>query len=252
MAALVPYTDMERMAASIAKSGLFGFKTAEQALAIMAVAQAEGLHPATAARDYHVINGRPALKADAMLARFQAAGGRIDYSVLTDEKVEATFSHPSGGSATIEWTLERAKRAELGGNQMWRKYPRQMLRARVISEGIRTVFPGATGGMYVPEEVADFGPAPASAPAAIVVSPHPESSADADSVNAHVTQFCADADEGNESAIVERWEVIKADHSLASDVWRRLKADYAPQFKVIKSILKPSNTEARGPKSEVV
>jgi hypothetical protein len=39
---------------------------------------------------------------------------------------------------------------------MWKKYPRQMLRARVVSEGVRTVFPMATSFMYVPEEVAEF------------------------------------------------------------------------------------------------
>jgi hypothetical protein len=39
---------------------------------------------------------------------------------------------------------------------MWTKYPRQMLRSRVISEGVRTVFPGATSGLYVPEEVGSF------------------------------------------------------------------------------------------------
>jgi hypothetical protein len=31
-----------------------------------------------------------------------------------------------------------------------------MLRARVISEGIRTVYPGVAVGIYTPEEVNDF------------------------------------------------------------------------------------------------
>ena len=33
-----------------------------------------------------------------------------------------------------------------------------MLRARVVSEGIRTVFPGCVVGVYTPEEVNDFSP----------------------------------------------------------------------------------------------
>ena len=69
MNALVPYNDIERMGSAIAKSGLFGIKTPEQAIALMLIAQAEGMHPAIAARDYHVISNRPTLKADAMLAR---------------------------------------------------------------------------------------------------------------------------------------------------------------------------------------
>jgi hypothetical protein len=41
---------------------------------------------------------------------------------------------------------------------MYRKFPRQMLRSRVISEGIRTVYPGATSGLYEEGEVASFEP----------------------------------------------------------------------------------------------
>jgi hypothetical protein len=35
-----------------------------------------------------------------------------------------------------------------------------MLRSRCISEGIRTVYPGVTVGVYTPEEVQDFAPEP--------------------------------------------------------------------------------------------
>jgi hypothetical protein len=55
------------MAVSVARSGLFGVKTPDQAMALMLIAQAEGLHPAIAARDYHVINGRPAPRASQAL-----------------------------------------------------------------------------------------------------------------------------------------------------------------------------------------
>jgi hypothetical protein len=164
MSNLVPVTDVERMAVAIAKSGLFGMKSPEQAMALMLVAQAEGMHPAIAARDFHVIQGRPALKADAMLARFQAAGGKVRWNAYTDQRVAATFSHPSGGEVEIEWTFEQAKRAGLTGKDVWRQYPRAMLRARVVSEGIRTVFPGVAVGVYTPEEIGDM--APGSGPAA--------------------------------------------------------------------------------------
>ena len=81
--ALIPYNDVEKMGSAIAKSNLFGVKTPEQAVALMLIAQAEGLHPAIAARDYNIIQGRPALKTDAMLARFQQAGGKVQWEVYT-------------------------------------------------------------------------------------------------------------------------------------------------------------------------
>jgi hypothetical protein len=150
------------MAVAVAKSGLFGVKTPDQAMALMLIAQAEGLHPAIAATHYHVINGRPTLKADAMMARFQTAGGSVRWGEYTDKRVVGTFSHPQGGSVEIEWTLDMAMAAGLTKNPTWKSYPRQMLRARCISEGIRTVYPGVTVGTYTPEEAEDMGAASAA------------------------------------------------------------------------------------------
>jgi hypothetical protein len=158
---IVPFVDMQRMATSIARSGLFGVRTADQALALMLVSQAEGRHPALAARDYDIIQQRPAKKAEAMLRDFLAAGGTVFWHELTDTVAKAKFSHPQGGSVTIEWDTARARRAGLDGKDMYKKFPRQMLRSRVVSEGVRTVFPAATSGMYVPEEVRDMAPEPA-------------------------------------------------------------------------------------------
>lgn len=159
--ALVPMDALERMAQAVASSKLFGITNVEQALALMLVAQAEGLHPATAARDYHIIQGRPSLKADAMLARYLNSGGKVEWHEHTDTKVAATFTHPAGGSLRIDWDMERAKKAGLGGKDMWSKYPRQMLRARVISEGIRATNPAVATGIYTPEEVMDMDDTPA-------------------------------------------------------------------------------------------
>ena len=160
--ALVPVDQVERMALAVAKSGLFGVNTPDQAMALMLIAQAEGLHPAIAATHYHVINGRPTLKADAMMARFQTAGGSVRWGEYTDKRVVGTFSHPQGGSVEIEWTLDMAMAAGLTKNPTWKSYPRQMLRARCISEGIRTVYPGVTVGTYTPEEAEDMGSASAA------------------------------------------------------------------------------------------
>ena len=158
MTAVATFSDIERMARAVAASNLFGVKTVEQAAALMLVAQAEGMHPAIAATHYHVINGRPTLKADAMLSRFQAAGGRVQWDAYTDEQVTGTFSHPQGGSVSVTWTVAQAQTAGLTKNPTWRQYPRQMLRARCISEGIRTVYPGVTVGIYTPEEAAEMEP----------------------------------------------------------------------------------------------
>jgi hypothetical protein len=148
-------SDVERVANAIAKGGLFGSKDPNAVLTLCLLAQAEGQHPAVVFRDYHVINGKPAKKAEAMLRDFINAGGKVEWHQLDDTCADATFSHPAG-NARIAWDHKRAQTAGLGNNPMYRKFPRQMLRSRVISEGIRTVYPGATSGLYEEGEVASF------------------------------------------------------------------------------------------------
>lgn len=156
--ATIPLNDIERMAGAMAGSGLFGMKSPVQAMALMLVAQSEGQHPATIAQDYDVIQGKATRKTHSVLARFQQAGGRVEWHELTDSKADATFSHPQGGSLRIDWTIERAKAACLTGKDNWKNYPRAMLRARCIAEGVRAVYPAAIGGMLVAEEAADMPP----------------------------------------------------------------------------------------------
>lgn len=138
------------------ESKLFGVKDESQAMALMLLCQAEGIHPMAAVRDFHIIQGRPALKAESMQTRFQQAGGSIHWLRLNDTVAEASFSHPQSGEITIKWDIDMAKKAGLLGKDVWRAYPRAMLRSRVISEGIRTIFPGCLSGAYTPEECESF------------------------------------------------------------------------------------------------
>jgi hypothetical protein len=151
-------SDMQTMAQSVAKSRLFGLDEA-QAFTLMLLAQSEGIHPIKAVQRYHVIQGRPAMKADAMLADFQKAGGSVEWLTESDdrEKCEAVFRHakhaPQG--KTIRFGLNDAKAAGLANKDTWKAYPSAMMRARVVSIGIRMIMPGIVAGLYTPEEIAD-------------------------------------------------------------------------------------------------
>jgi hypothetical protein len=163
MNALIPFDQVQSMAKAMAGSGLFGMKTTEQALALMLVAQAEGQHPATIAQDYDIIQGRAARKTHSVLARFQQAGGKVEWHELTDSKADATFSHQQGGALRMTWTIDQARKANLTNKDNWKNYPRAMLRARCIAEGVRAVYPAAIGGLLVSEEASDL-PVQSAAP----------------------------------------------------------------------------------------
>lgn len=150
--------DISNMSVAFANSGFFGYKNPSEAFSLMCIAQANGLHPAKAAERYHIIQGRPSMKAEAMLSSFQEAGGSVKWIKRTETECKLWLSHPQGGELEVSWTIERAKKAGLTGKSTWSQYPTQMLSARCVSEGVRALFPACLCGMYTPEEVSEFVP----------------------------------------------------------------------------------------------
>jgi len=228
------FQDMQRMAVAIAKSGLFGVKEADQALSLMMIAQAEGKHPALIARDYDIIQGRPAKKSEAILRDFQASGGKVEWHTLDDKLASATFHHPLAlKPIKIDWDIPRAKQAGLlkpGG--MYEKYPRQMLRSRCISEGCRTQAPSATSGFYTPEEVQQMD--------GEVPEPIPE--------NAAITQAAALPSTEEIEAVIDSMDVatLPALETAFATAWRSTKdAPLRARYKGVYDSMKAVIAEAQ-------
>lgn len=162
---MIPLEQIRMMAKAVSDSGLFGIKSEAAAFSLMCIAQADGIPPIKAAVQYHIIDGKPALKSEAMLARFQASGGSIRWKERTPQRCTLWLEHPKAGELEVTWDIERAKAAGLAGRNTWKAYPAQMMSARCISEGIRALYPACVGGFYTPEEVRDFdAPPPAPQP----------------------------------------------------------------------------------------
>lgn len=160
--------EIKEMANAVVRSGLFpALKTADAAVTLMWLCQAEGLHPIMALRRYHIISGTPAMKSDALLGEFQKRGGKVRW-VKTDDKVcEAVFLAPGvEGEAPVKWTIEDAERIGLAKKDNWKNYPRAMLRARCISEGIRMSMPEIIAGIPTSEEAQDLPATTYTPPAA--------------------------------------------------------------------------------------
>jgi hypothetical protein len=87
---VVTLSDMQTMARSIAASKMFGVTTEDQALALMLLCQAEGIHPVLALRRYHIIEGRPAYRADALQGEFEKDGA-ILWHRRDEQECSATF-----------------------------------------------------------------------------------------------------------------------------------------------------------------
>ena len=150
-------TTLERLAQIIAKSGMGGFKNPEQATVGLLLALGEGIPLGRMIHEYHVINGRLSLRSECMLARFQRSGGRIEYLTYTPEEVKVTASHPAGGSLTVSWTIDRARRSGVARGDIWDKHPAAMLKARAVAEAVRAVYPACLSGLMAEEEAQEIG-----------------------------------------------------------------------------------------------
>lgn len=234
--AIYKLSDMQVMAEAVARSGLFGMKTPDQALALMLVAQAENQHPATITQDYDIIQGKACRKTHSVMSRFQQMGGRVEWHELSGEIADATFSHPAGGSLRMTWTFEQAKKAGLTNKDNWKNYPRAMLRARTIAEGVRAVYPAAIGGMMIAEEAAD-------SPAEVEINPRP-----AKSTPAVEEKECYP--ESKFTLNLPTWkEMIQSGKKTHDEIIKTVKAKAAltdSQIATIKAIKKEETTVIEG------
>ena len=145
--------ELKEMASAISKTKIMGTNSYNDIFALMIIAN-ENEESFT---DYDIILGRISLKSQAVLIRFQKAGGKIKYLKRDDNECTIEFYHNDAGSLIITWDMARARQAGLNINkQNWKQYPRQMLSARCIAEGVRALYPACLKGMYLSEEMQDF------------------------------------------------------------------------------------------------
>lgn len=116
-----------------------------------------GLGPMQSLRMINVIDGRPAASAELMRALVNRAGHRISVVEAAQDHVTLYGQRRDTMSdATVTWTVEDAKRAQLWGKGAWTTYPRSMLLARATSELCRQIFSDVVAGLYTEEETASI------------------------------------------------------------------------------------------------
>lgn len=150
---------------AFAASGMFGCTKPAQGAILALQCLTSGLTPFEVTQTYHLLDGKLSMKADAMLGRFVAAGGKVIWGTRTAERVKARWIYRDN-DLEMEVTMQElvasgvaiGKGGELKDN--YKRHPRQMLTARLISEAVRLLAPDVVSGVYTPEEVSDFTPAP--------------------------------------------------------------------------------------------
>jgi len=146
--------DVMQIGQVMSQSGFFSdSKSAAQAVVKILAGQELGFGPFASMTGIHIIQGKPAVGANLMAAAVKG-NGRYDYRVaeMTDTACEIIFFERGQEVGRSRFTADDARRA---GTQNLSKFPRNMLFARAISNGVKWYCPNAFGGapVYTPEEL---------------------------------------------------------------------------------------------------
>jgi len=146
--------ELARLADMFAKSGYFTDARDAAQIGVKVLAGREmGFGPFASVNGVHVIQGKPAVGANLMAAAVKAHP-KYDYRVIdmSDERVEIEFHQDGKVIGNSKFDLEDAKAA---GVKNLQKFPRNMLFARAMSNGVRWFTPDVFMGssVYTPEEL---------------------------------------------------------------------------------------------------
>lgn len=119
-----------------------------------------GLKPIQALQNIAVINGKPSVYGDALLALVQAHPSFEDIKEWYDEKINTAFcrvKRKNQTEHTVSFNIEDAKKAGLWGKSgPWTQYPKRMMQMRARGFALRDKFADALGGLITVEEAQDY------------------------------------------------------------------------------------------------
>jgi len=134
-----------------------------------------GLKPLQAMQNLAIINGRPSLWGDAVIALVR--GSPLCESIIeTDDGNTATCKVKRRGEAEQmrTFSMDDAASAGLKGKQgPWTQYPKRMRQMRARAFALRDVFPDVLRGLPVAEELMDMPPEKNMGMADVVGAPPP-------------------------------------------------------------------------------
>jgi len=156
------FEDLARAGTLLAQSGMFGVANAAAGFVVVATCHQQGISLMEFGRTYHIIDGRPSMRADAMLADLRKAGGSYKIVENSVTRAAALFFFEDQ-EIPFEYAIEDAKRTGdcfmKDGKTLkhtWQKRPEDMLWARMVSRAVRRLAPEINAGLYPPEEVSDM------------------------------------------------------------------------------------------------
>lgn len=116
-----------------------------------------GLKPLQSLQNIAVVNGRPTIWGDAVIAICQSSGLLEDITeVVTDTEATVTVKRTGQEPHTVTFSMEDAKKAGLSGKAgPWTQYPKRMMKNRARAFALRDKFADVLNGFGITEEEKD-------------------------------------------------------------------------------------------------
>ena len=131
----------------------------EDTLVAMMMGNEIGLNPMQAIQNIAVINGRPSIWGDAMLALVQANPNFKSIEETFDEATmtaKCVVTRKGGKPHEVMYSRQDAETAGLWGRNVWKNYPKRMLAMRARGFALRNQFADALLGLITAEEARDI------------------------------------------------------------------------------------------------
>jgi hypothetical protein len=144
------------LARAAVASKLYAVSSAEAALMILLTGRDLGLTASQSFRAIYVVSGKPVVSSDAMVAAIRRSGLCSSWRVIETTTERCTIETLRAGESEPEresFSMEDATRAGLSRKDVWRQYPRDMLRHRAAAGLARRVYPDVVLGCYAPGEL---------------------------------------------------------------------------------------------------
>ena len=146
-------TDIMNISKAFYESGMFtDIKSVAQAMVKISAGQEIGIPPFAAMTGIHIIQGKPTIGAGLIASRLKGSG-KYDYRVVEASEKVCSIDFYQGNTkiGNSTFTIEDARKALTKNID---KFPKNMLFARAISNGVKWYCPDIfSGPVYVPEEM---------------------------------------------------------------------------------------------------
>lgn len=131
-----------------------GIDTAPKMMVVLQAAREIGLSPIEGLNSLYFVNGKVAMYGEAVPSQIYRAGHAIEWGECNEKTATVTITRgDTGKSMTTTFTMEQAIERGYTKNELYKKFPENMLKWRALSMTAKFICPDALKGIGIKEDM---------------------------------------------------------------------------------------------------